>query len=223
MIGALTPDPTAFGLFLAASLLIALSPGPGLLYVAARSLAGGRRDGLASSLGTGLGGLVHVLAGTAGVGALVLASAEAFALLKLAGAAYLVWLGVRTWRDAARDAPAKWAGLGDVLASPPTSARQAFREGVIVEALNPKTAAFFLAFIPHFVDAGAGWAWLQFACLGLVSVGLNTAADLAVAVAAGVVRRQVATRPRLVCRLRQGSGVVLCGLGLSLALARRPT
>ena len=133
-----------FLLFLAAASIIALSPGPGILYVAARTLAGGRGEGLASSLGTAIGGLVHVLAGAIGVSALVMASAEAFTLLKLAGALYLVWLGIKTMARGAR--------VAAVGRAPSVGNPRAFRDGIIVEALNPKTAAFFLAFLPQFVD-----------------------------------------------------------------------
>src|SRR5829696_671242 len=123
------PDLAQLALYFAAALALAVTPGPGILYVAARTLAGGRAEGLASTLGTGLGGLVHVLAGAIGVSALVLASAEAFTLLKLAGAAYLVWLGLRTIRDARRWAGGAEAALRDVA---PTDAARAFREGVLV-------------------------------------------------------------------------------------------
>src|SRR5438046_10096773 len=103
------PNLTQFALYFAAAFLLAITPGPGLFYVAARTLAGGRAEGVASSFGTGLGGMVHVLAGGLGVSAVVLASAELFTILKLVGAAYLVWLGLRTLRSARRHAP---AGLG---------------------------------------------------------------------------------------------------------------
>ncbi len=98
------PDISQFALFLAAALVLAITPGPGIFYVAARTLAGGRADGVASSLGTGVGGLVHVIAGSLGVSAVVLASAELFTALKFIGAAYLIWLGYRTFRAASRDA-----------------------------------------------------------------------------------------------------------------------
>src|ERR1700733_10014939 len=101
-----------FLLFLAAASIIALSPGPGILYVAARTLAGGRGEGLASSLGTAIGGLVHVAAGAIGVSALVMASADAFTLLKIAGALYLVWVGIKTIREARLDVPAASAAVG---------------------------------------------------------------------------------------------------------------
>ncbi len=201
-----------FLLFLAAASIIALSPGPGILYVAARTIAGGRGEGLASSLGTAIGGLVHVLAGTIGVSALVLASAEAFTLLKLVGALYLVWLGWKTMREARTALPSDTPSVGNT---------RAFRDGVVVEAFNPKTAAFFLAFLPQFVDP-SGTVWLQFAALGLVSVTLNTAVDVAVVLAASRARGFVLGRPAFVRRLRCGAGLVIAGLGLSLLLTRRP-
>ena len=201
-------------LFFAAALAVAVTPGPGIFYVAARTLAAGRSEGTASTVGTGLGGLVHVIAGAVGVSALVMASAEAFAVLKLAGAAYLIWLGIKTFRTAGQ--------ATFVLDTESSGWRQAFREGVVVEALNPKTAAFFLAFIPQFVDPAHGGVAAQFVALGLVSVLLNTLADVVVTFLASNVRGSLLGRPRLIRRLREGSGMVLCGLGATLALARRP-
>ncbi len=203
---------TGFALFIAAALVVALTPGPGILYVAARTMAGGRGEGFASTLGTGIGGLVHVAAGAAGVSALVMASAEAFAALKFAGAVYLVWLGVKTMRAADFTAPAIAA----------TGAARAFREGVVVEALNPKTAAFFLAFLPQFVDAAAGDVAHQFVLLGTVSVFLNTAVDFAVVFAAERARAALAGNAGALRRVRQVSGAAICGLGALLAFARRP-
>ncbi len=203
----------AFLLFLATACVIALSPGPGIFYVAARTLADGRGAGLASSLGTGLGGLVHVAAGAVGVSALIMASAEAFAVLKIVGALYLVWLGIKTAREAGIDVSATTRG---------GSAGKAFRDGIVVEALNPKTAAFFLAFLPQFVDPGAGPVWLQFLGLGLISVMLNTMVDVIVVITAARARSMALARPSLLRRLRIGAGAVLAGLGLSLLLARRP-
>ncbi|MFT8245108.1 LysE family translocator [Roseomonas sp. BN140053] len=212
------PDPTQLALFTAAALLLAVTPGPGLFFVAARTLAGGRAEGVASSFGTGLGGMAHVLAGSLGVSALVLASAELFTALKLAGAAYLVWIGCRTLRAARRDAAAVLGGA----ALPPAGPRRAFRDGVLVEALNPKTAAFFLAFLPQFVDPAAGGVALQFVLLGSLSIALNTLADLGVALAAGRIRDGAAAGPALMRRLREASGAAMIALGLGLALARRP-
>jgi len=211
------PDLVSLALYAAAALVLAVTPGPGLFYVAARTLSGGRPEGVASSLGTGLGGMVHVVAGGLGVSALVLASAELFTALKLVGAAYLVWIGYRTLRAARRDGAAVTAG--DAASVGPG---RAFREGVLVEALNPKTAAFFLAFVPQFVDPAAGSVAVQFVVLGSVSVVLNTLADLAVTIAASGIRSGAASRPGLVRRLREASGAAMMALGLGLALARRP-
>jgi threonine/homoserine/homoserine lactone efflux protein len=205
------PDLQSFMIFIAAALVIAVTPGPGILYVTARTLAGGKAEGLASSFGTGVGGLVHVFAGAVGVSALVMASAEAFTVLKLAGALYLVWLGVKTWRE---------ARLVEEAGVEATGAYRAFRQGILVEALNPKTAAFFLAFIPQFVDP-TGYVGLQFVVLGLVSVALNTAVDVVVTYWAAKARDGLARRPQTIARLRQASGAVMCGLGASLLLARR--
>ncbi|MBV9564864.1 MAG: LysE family translocator [Bradyrhizobium sp.] len=203
----------SFPLFLVAVLVIAAVPGPGIFYVAARTLAGGKADGLASTAGTALGGLVHVMAGAIGVSALILASAELFTALKFLGAIYLVWLGIRTFREADHLLRIKADAAG---------ARRSFGEGVLVEALNPKTAAFFLAFIPQFIDPATANPALPFVALGLISVLLNTSADVIVVLLAQATRTQLESRPHLVRRMRQGSGIFIAGLGVSLALARRP-
>jgi threonine/homoserine/homoserine lactone efflux protein len=186
---------------------------PGHFYVAARTLSGGRSAGIASTFGAACGGLVHVIAGGLGVSALILASAQAFTALKLIGAIYLVWLGIKAFRDA-----------GQQLTAPikPAGAWRTFRDGVIVEALNPKTAAFFLAFIPQFIDPAWSHPALQFITLGLISVTLNSMADLVVVAMAATARITLARRPHWIRRLRQGSGLFMAGLGVSLALARRP-
>lgn len=199
-------------LFLLAAVLVAITPGPGIFYVAARTLAAGRPEGLASSIGTGVGGLVHVVAGACGVSALVLASAEAFTALKIAGALYLIWLGVRTWRQ---------ARIAEPVVIEATGTSRAFREGILVEALNPKTAAFFLAFVPQFIDASSGVAG-QFIILGMISVALNTTVDVIVAFWAAKARNGLARRRSVVVGLRKASGAVMCGLGLALLAARRP-
>lgn len=204
---------TNFWLFLAAAVLIAAIPGPGIFYVAARTLSEGRASGFASTAGTALGGLVHVVAGSLGISAIILASAELFACVKLVGALYLVWLGIKTFRCAGRTLS---------LESEPVGDKRAFRDGVLVEALNPKTAAFFLAFIPQFLDPAGASPTLQFILLGAISVTLNTLADVVVVLMASATRTQLIGRPQLMRRLTQGSGVFIAGLGLSLALARRP-
>jgi len=201
-----------FPLFLLAALIVAAVPGPGIFYVAARTLSGGKRAGIASTFGTALGGLVHVIAGAVGVSALILASAELFTALKFAGALYLVWLGLKTFREARDLLPQQAIAAGT---------QRVFREGVLVEALNPKTAAFFLAFIPQFIDP-AGYVAFQFIVLGLISVALNTLADVVVVMMAASARAGLTRNPNLLQRLRQGSGLFIAGLGISLVLARRP-
>ena len=242
------PDLTQFAVFFAAAALLAVTPGPGIFYVAARALAGGRAEGIASSLGTALGGLLHVLAGALGVSALVMASAEWFTALKWLGAAYLVWLGVRTIRCARREADVAARNAGspsgactmqgvrgmqgvsgmqdvsgtqDVGGVHGVGVRRAFREGMWVEALNPKTAAFFLAFIPQFVDPAAGSVPLQFIVLGLVSVTLNTAVDIVVACAAARIRAGATGHPTRIRRLREASGAGMMALGVGMLFARR--
>jgi len=205
---------TSFTLFLLAALVIAAVPGPGIFYVAARTLSGGKRAGIASTFGTALGGLVHVIAGGLGVSAIILASAELFTALKFAGALYLLWLGIKTFREARDLLPQQVIAVG--------KQQRVFREGVLVEALNPKTAAFFLAFIPQFIDPAGGYPALQFITLGLISVVLNTLVDVVVVVMAATARAGLTRRPQLLQRLRQGSGLFIAGLGISLALTRRP-
>jgi threonine/homoserine/homoserine lactone efflux protein len=134
-------------------------------------------------------------------------------VLKFAGALYLIWLGIRAFRE---------AGQLSLATTKPTGRARAFREGIVVEATNPKTAAFFLAFIPQFLDPAAAHPALQFMMLGLISVTLNTLADLVVVAVAAATRRNLAQRPILFQRLRQGSGLFMMGLGVSLVLARRP-
>ncbi len=194
---------TNFTLFLLAALIVAAVPGPGIFYVAARTLSGGKRAGFASTFGTALGGLVHVIGGALGVSAIILASAELFTVLKFAGALYLVWLGIKTFREARNlsQQPVVTAGT-----------QQVFREGVLVEALNPKTAAFFLAFIPQFVDPAGGYVALQFITLGLISVALNTLADVVVVMMAATARNGLT-------RTAEFASAVATGLG---AVHRRP-
>ena len=198
--------------FLVAAILLAVTPGPGIAYVVARTAAGGRSEGLASCLGTGLGGLLHVLAAAFGLSVLIAQSAVAFTLLKYLGAAYLVYLGIRMWL---RQEP-----TAAVATMAPQGARRALVEGIVVEALNVKTALFFLAFLPQFVDPGAALV-PQLVLLGSICVALNTFVDVVAVFAAhrllgsGVAR---AARARVMTRI---SGTTMIGLGAFLALTRR--
>ena len=202
----------SFLAFFLAALVLAITPGPGIAYVVARTVAGGRAEGLASCVGTGIGGMLHVLAAALGLPLLVAESALAFGLLKYLGAAYLVYLGVRILRR--KDATFV---LPDVAAQ---GTARALREGILVEALNVKTALFFLAFLPQFVAPALPLA-PQLVVLGSICVALNTLVDVAAVFAA---QRLLATGParaawaRLLTRI---SGVTMLGLGAFLALARR--
>lgn len=203
------------GLFLAAALLLAIILGPGMLYVGARTLSGGLGEGLASTAGTGLGGMAHVAAGALGLSAVLMASAEAFTVMKLLGGCYLIWLGYQAWRQAGLDVSAR-----DDL--PPLGIARAFREGVVVEALNPKTAAFFLAFIPQFIHPLQGDVAWQFVLLGSLCVAANTIVDAGVALAAGRLRDAAQRKAGLLLRLRQAGGGLMMALGLGVLFLRRP-
>ena len=159
-------DSARFFLFLTAAVLLAIAPGPGMLYVLARSLAGGKREGVLSAFGTFLGGMVHVFAAALGVSIILAKSAVAFAAVKYVGAAYLCFLGVRMILDARRESGAP--------AIPDSSrpARNPLWQGVATEVLNPKTALFFLSFIPQFVNRGSGHVFLQFVTLGTIAISL---------------------------------------------------
>jgi len=198
-----------FLLFFAAALLLAITPGPGIFYVLARTLAGGRREGFQSSFGTFFGGLFHVFAAALGVSAILAASAIAFHTVKYAGAAYLVFLGVKMIRSRNAELPTETAApSGD-----------AFRQGIFTEALNPKTALFFLSFIPQFIAPERGHIFLQFATLGVLSVSLNTAADLLVVSLAAPLERKLKSSAAFRRRQRTASGLGMISLGAYLALS----
>src|SRR5216684_7252966 len=203
------PDPHHFLLFFAAALILAITPGPGIFYVLARSLAGGKREGVQSSFGTFAGGLFHVFAAALGISAILAASAVAFHTVKYAGAAYLVWLGIRMIRS--RNADMAFQNL--------QPSQGAFRQGILTEALNPKTALFFLSFIPQFIAPERGHIFLQFATLGIVSVTLNTAADLLVVSLATPLERKLKSSPTFRARQRTASGLGMIGLGAYVALS----
>jgi threonine/homoserine/homoserine lactone efflux protein len=202
-------DAHRFLLFFAAALILAITPGPGIFYVLARSLAGGRREGVHSSFGTFVGGLFHVFAAALGISAILAASAVAFHTVKYAGAAYLVWLGIRMIRT--RNAELTVETL------PPSQG--AFRQGIFTEALNPKTALFFLSFIPQFITPERGHVFLQFVVLGALSVILNTTADLVVVLLAAPLERKLKNSARFRRRQRVASGLGMITLGAYVAFA----
>jgi threonine/homoserine/homoserine lactone efflux protein len=202
-------DAHRFWLFLIAALILAITPGPGIFYVLARSLAGGRREGVLSAFGTFVGGLFHVFAAALGISAILAASAVAFHTVKYAGAAYLVWLGIRMIRTRNVEM--------NLETSAPASG--AFRQGILTEALNPKTALFFLSFLPQFVAPHLGHIFLQFAILGAVSVALNTAADLLVVLLASPLERKLRSSARFRRNQRVASGLGMISLGAYVAVA----
>jgi threonine/homoserine/homoserine lactone efflux protein len=209
-------DSTRFLLFLTAAVLLAIAPGPGMLYVLARSLAGGKREGVLSAFGTFLGGMVHVFAAALGVSIVLAKSAVAFATVKYVGAAYLCFLGVRMIVDAWKEkaSAAEMAQAPSMVVKP---ARNPLWQGVATEVLNPKTALFFLSFIPQFVNRGGGHVFLQFIALGTISVVMNTAADLIVIALAGPLGERIRSSATFRRRQRTVTGAIMIGLGTYLA------
>jgi len=209
-------DAHRFLLFLVAAVVLAVTPGPGIFYVLARTLAGGRREGFQSSFGTFWGGLFHVFAAAVGVSAILAASAVAFHAVKYAGAAYLVLLGIKMIRSRDAEFPTETSAPKGSASRP---AAAAFKQGVLTEALNPKTALFFLSFIPQFIAPERGHIFFQFAVLGILSVTLNTAADLAVVSLAAPLERKLKSSARFRRGQRTASGLGMIGLGAYLALS----
>ena len=197
------PDAAHLHFFLAAAFLLAITPGPGIFYVLTRSLAGGRERGRAIVARHVRGRTRPRVRRRVWSSAILATSALAFGLVKYAGAAYLIYLGFRMIRD--RES-------GQDLSAP--VARNPFRQGIWTEVLNPKTALFFLAFLPQFVSPGKGHIMLQFAFLGSLSVVLNTCADLVVATFAGYLSDRLRANRKIQKRQRVASGVGMIGLGL---------
>jgi threonine/homoserine/homoserine lactone efflux protein len=202
-------DSARFLIFLSAAILLAIAPGPGMLYVLARTLAGGRREGLLSAVGTFFGGMVHVFAAAAGISIILARSAIAFATVKYLGAAYLCFLGIRMILDARKDDAVPLAKL--------PRPRNPFWQGIMTEILNPKTALFFLSFIPQFVNRATGHVFLQFVLLGTLSVTLNTSADIVVTLLAGPLGQRIRGSAHFRRRQRTLTGAVMIGLGSYLA------
>ena len=207
------PDPTTFGLFVVAALALLLVPGPAVLYVVARSVDQGRPAGLASVLGVGVGSLVHIAFAAVGLSALLASSAAAFSVVKWLGAGYLIWLGLQ--RLLARDEE-----QGPVTLEPEPLSR-IFLQGVVVNMLNPKTALFFLAFLPQFVDPAAAVA-PQMLVLGLLLVGLGVLSDGTYALLAAGAGRRVRSAVGSRRMLERISGGVFVALGVVAAVAGEP-
>ena len=196
-------------LFAAAALLLMITPGPDMLFVAGSAAARGSRAGAMAALGVGTGCLLHVALAVAGIGALLAASPAAFELARWLGAGYLVWIGVGLLRSRAATGGA----------APPSSA-SVFWQGALTNALNPKVALFFLAFLPQFVAAGAPRAWLGMLLLGLLFTGVGTLFMVGVAVVAGKARERLAVESGLLIGLQRGVGALFVALGVKLAIGR---
>jgi threonine/homoserine/homoserine lactone efflux protein len=207
------PDLPTLALFSLASLALVAVPGPSVLYVVTRSVSQGRRAGLVSMLGIEAGGLVHVAAAALGLSALLASSATAFTVVKYAGAAYLILLGLR-----------KLAAGEELEVGTARRASQSrlFWEGALVNVLNPKTALFFLAFLPQFVEPVGSPVAIQVVALGVLFTAIAAISDSAYALAAGTAGAWLRSRWRSRSWLERGSGGVLVALGISTALSERP-
>ncbi|CAA9583658.1 MAG: Putative threonine efflux protein [uncultured Truepera sp.] len=202
-------DLATFSVFFASALTLAVIPGPGMLYVLARTVRGGRREGVLSTLGTGVAGMLHTLAAALGVSAVLATSALAFSVIKWLGVAYLIYLGVKTLLE---------KDTLEVNANLVSSLKDAFAQGVTTKVLNPKTALFFLAFIPQFVNPD-GQVFLQFVTLGLITTLLTSGVDFIVALAAGPLSGVLKNRRgRRVQRALSGGALI--GLGVYVAVDR---
>ncbi len=204
------------GVFIAAGLLLNLSPGPDVLFIVSQGLRSGARAGIVAALGITAGCLVHVLAAAAGIGALMAASATAFTVLKWLGAAYLVYIGVRLL--ASRHAALELAVAGDASA---LSLRQVFLRAFLTNALNPKVALFFLAFLPQFIAPGTPGASWSFLALGLLFTFNSAWVNIGYGVVAAWLARRMAALSRSMVWLDRLAGALFVGFGLRLALSDR--
>lgn len=202
--------------FVLVTIPVLLMPGPDLLLVLRNSAIGGRHGGAATAAGTVTGLLVHATGAALGLSALLAASAEAFTVVKLIGAGYLLYMGVQSLRAAA--ARAHDVGAGPTGTAAEQLGRQAFRQGLLTNVLNPKIAAFFLAFLPQFVDPARGPAWTQILVLGAVLALLGLISDSLYALAAARAGGWLRRHPRVLGRERYLSGTVYVGLGVGAAL-----
>ena len=210
------PSPEVFAAFAVASLALLIVPGPSVLYIVTRSVDQGRSAGLVSVLGIHTGSVVHVAAAALGVSAILASSAVAFGVVKYVGAAYLIVLGIRTLRDRHEERPSgalRGRSLGRVYA-----------QGVVVNVLNPKTALFFLAFLPQFVDVSKGAVTAQIVILGLTFILLGFASDGSYALVSARISRRLSSRPRSGALRRWLPGLTLIGLGVvSAVTGKRPS
>jgi threonine/homoserine/homoserine lactone efflux protein len=205
------PDPSRLALFVGAALLLLVVPGPSVLYIVTQSVSHGRRAGIVSVAGITTGTLVHIAAATVGLSALLASSALAFDVVKYLGAAYLIAVGIRRL--------AGWERSTGPQARDTRDLGRLYRQGIVVNTLNPKTALFFLAFLPQFVDPGRGTPWLQILALGLLFAALGFFSDGAWALVAGTLGERLRGSRRFPAVQRYVSGSVFVGLGAVAALS----
>jgi threonine/homoserine/homoserine lactone efflux protein len=205
------PEPSTLAVFVLAAVALLITPGPAVLYIVARSVEQGRWAGLVSALGVHVGTLVHVAAAALGLSALLVSSALAFDIVKYLGALYLVYLGVRRLLTSEASAASS--------AAAPKTLRRLFAQGIVINILNPKTALFFLAFLPQFADPSRGQLGLQVLCLGMIFVALGVVSDGLYAVLAGTAGDWLKRGGRFLRVERYVTGGVFVGLGLTAAFA----
>jgi threonine/homoserine/homoserine lactone efflux protein len=204
------PDPSRLALFVGAALLLLVVPGPSVLYIVTQSVSHGRRAGIVSVAGITTGTLVHIAAATVGLSALLASSAVAFDVVKYLGAAYLIAVGLRRL--------AGWERSPDQQSRSPRDLKRLYRQGIVVNTLNPKTALFFLAFLPQFVDPERGRPWVQILVLGLLFATLGFLSDGVWAFVAGTLGERLRRSRRFPAVQRYASGAVFVGLGAVAAL-----
>ncbi|WP_437660774.1 LysE family translocator [Sorangium sp. So ce1182] len=207
-------DPKLFGLFVLTGLALNVTPGPDMMFVIAAGTRGGRRSGVLAALGIGLGGLVHTAAAAAGLSALLLSSTLAFSIVKYAGAAYLLYLGVQALLARAGGTAPPAPAAPSIDAAPPSD--RIFWRAVLTSVMNPKVALFFLAFVPQFVSSAHGAIALQFVFLGAAFCTTGTTINVLVGILAGSMRALIERRTGWTRVLDRATGIVFVALGVRL-------
>lgn len=205
------PTLPTLGAFAAAVVVLILIPGPAVFYIMNRGISQGRRAAVVSALGIETGALVHIVAAVAGLSAVIASSQGLFLAVKYAGAAYLVWLGIRAWRSGDHDGTSTVAVI-------PAPLRRVFAQGIVVNILNPKVSIFFLALLPQFVSPAQGAAWVQMLVLGVVFLAIATVLDVSYALASGTVGEWLGLRGGLVKLRNRVSAAAYLGLGTLVGL-----
>ena len=206
-------DTAKFALFITVSWALILVPGPDMLYVITRGMTHGRRAGMLSAIGVVCGILVHTLAAALGLTVIFQTSALAFLIVKYVGAVYLVYLGIKAWREK--------SVISLQVSSSTANSQRLFWQGVLSNVLNPKIAIFFLAFLPQFVDRGSSQVTLQLIALGLTFAFLGLLFLLVVGYSSGTIGSWITHRPQYTQFLGRVSGGILIALGVRLALTER--